>query len=220
MTTKNQCSVEGCAGLEVAKTFCDTHYRRWKKHGDPTITKERKRPVCSVPECGRPHAAHGFCPLHLHRWQKFGSTAAPPRGRRPRTVCTQCGKKAFAAKLCREHYSEMNVATAPPCTEGGCENPRIARGLCSTHYNNWRRYSGEFPQCPVPGCELSLTKGGLCDTHYKRLRRTGSLEANVGRSFAERQIFEFVKTIAPHAVQSSRSIIKPYELDIYIPKEA
>ena len=30
-----ECSVEGCSFSTVARTFCNTHYRRFMKHGDP-----------------------------------------------------------------------------------------------------------------------------------------------------------------------------------------
>lgn len=29
------CVLDECEGLRVAKGYCDKHYRRWKKHGDP-----------------------------------------------------------------------------------------------------------------------------------------------------------------------------------------
>ena len=30
---RKPCSVEGCDSLSVAQDFCETHYRRWKRHG-------------------------------------------------------------------------------------------------------------------------------------------------------------------------------------------
>ena len=58
--------------------------------------------------------------------------------------------------------------------------------------------------------------------HHKRniIHGDPNVSAGGGRSVVEDAIFEFVKTISPQAVQSNRSIIKPYELDIYIPREA
>lgn len=33
------CSIDGCEGPTVARGWCDKHYRRWRKHGDPLVTK-------------------------------------------------------------------------------------------------------------------------------------------------------------------------------------
>jgi hypothetical protein len=41
-TGRRNCRVDNCSCLSVAKGFCDTHYRRWKKHGDPLCVKVEK----------------------------------------------------------------------------------------------------------------------------------------------------------------------------------
>lgn len=33
------CSVDGCENPHIARGWCDTHYRRWRKHGDPLIVR-------------------------------------------------------------------------------------------------------------------------------------------------------------------------------------
>lgn len=38
--TKTTCSVEECASKVVARGWCDKHYRRWRKHGDPLAVTE------------------------------------------------------------------------------------------------------------------------------------------------------------------------------------
>jgi DNA-binding CsgD family transcriptional regulator len=35
------CSVEGCDALALARSWCNRHYLRWRKYGDPTYTKYR-----------------------------------------------------------------------------------------------------------------------------------------------------------------------------------
>lgn len=40
-----------------------------------------------------------------------------------------------------------------------------------------------------------------------------------GTSHIERELFNFVKSIAPDAIENSRKIISPYEVDIYIPSK-
>lgn len=36
--TKRQCSIEGCTRTHYARTWCQTHYNAWRKHGDPLGT--------------------------------------------------------------------------------------------------------------------------------------------------------------------------------------
>lgn len=40
-----KCSVEGCEYKLLAKTYCSTHYKRFKKYGDPLIKKELRKPL-------------------------------------------------------------------------------------------------------------------------------------------------------------------------------
>lgn len=38
------CAVEGCERKHIARGWCDWHYRKWRKHGDPLSGREcRKR---------------------------------------------------------------------------------------------------------------------------------------------------------------------------------
>lgn len=38
-----RCSVEGCEKKKVARGWCDTHYRRWRIHGDATCNLRKSR---------------------------------------------------------------------------------------------------------------------------------------------------------------------------------
>lgn len=37
--TRGICSIEGCGRPHFGRTWCITHYQRWRKHGDPLIVK-------------------------------------------------------------------------------------------------------------------------------------------------------------------------------------
>lgn len=49
------CSVAGCVSVAATRGWCEKHYRRWKRHGDPLAAKKRWRcstdPVTGVKVC-------------------------------------------------------------------------------------------------------------------------------------------------------------------------
>lgn len=65
------CSVSGCAGKHYAKGWCNMHWNRWRKHGDPMLGARKTR-LCSVPGCGRKHLRNGYCNMHDIRNKKHG----------------------------------------------------------------------------------------------------------------------------------------------------
>ena len=71
-----QCSVPACESAHYAKSYCASHYMRWRKNGDPRpdqpLNKFGGNSRCSVEGCGRRNHAHGYCGAHLHRWQTWG----------------------------------------------------------------------------------------------------------------------------------------------------
>lgn len=38
------CTVDRCSKKHASKGFCDTHYSRWRRNGDPTIYSRAERP--------------------------------------------------------------------------------------------------------------------------------------------------------------------------------
>lgn len=63
-----QCSVPGCDHDRVAKGLCDMHWKRNKKHGDPTVGAKIIPPkTCTVPGCEAKHHAKGYCRKHHGR---------------------------------------------------------------------------------------------------------------------------------------------------------
>ena len=79
MTTvaRRVCAVDDCGRPHQARDYCQMHYRRWKRTGNPLIpgrvVSTVQRDGCDVEGCDHPHAAHGFCQLHHARWRRTGS---------------------------------------------------------------------------------------------------------------------------------------------------
>jgi HNH endonuclease len=69
------CAVETCGGGTVARGFCNKHYLRFKKFGDP-LALSRNAPGafsrCSVSDCPKPPLCRGLCNRHYIRWLKHG----------------------------------------------------------------------------------------------------------------------------------------------------
>jgi hypothetical protein len=63
------------------------------------------------------------------------------------------------------------------CTFEDCSKPYRCKGLCRTHYEQWRSGRPLFTRtpkkCSFDGCGRPHKAQGLCSQHYMRLLRTG-----------------------------------------------
>lgn len=81
------CTVADCDRPQVARGWCDTHYRQWRRTNKPPETARPWMPagtLCRHPECQRPriNGGRGWCTLHYERYRRYGE-AGLDRGRRP-----------------------------------------------------------------------------------------------------------------------------------------
>lgn len=77
MALRKLCSIEGCSRKHKAHGLCDTHYVRFRKHGDPNVclrVLERQDIFCSVDDCLERPLAKGLCKLHYSRNWNTGRT--------------------------------------------------------------------------------------------------------------------------------------------------
>ena len=73
------CSINGCERPAKGRGWCHTHWRRWRRHGDPEAVVLRQRSQCSVEDCERDVKRQGMCHLHAQRVLRSGATELPPR---------------------------------------------------------------------------------------------------------------------------------------------
>ena len=99
--------------------------------------------------------------------------------------CRDCLRPAIARSLCARCYrARIAVGRLPGgrlCNIEGCDRPGQARGMCSTHYAQWRRtppdQRHDAPlrrrphQCSAPGCDRLSRVHDMCRMHDRRSMR-------------------------------------------------
>jgi hypothetical protein len=75
------CSVPGCPEKHFGRSYCRTHYERWKRNGDPLFL-HRPGGRCAVDGCAVDVWARGYCRTHYRRFMRHGDplgSAPPPK---------------------------------------------------------------------------------------------------------------------------------------------
>lgn len=68
-----QCKVEGCSDFSSRLGYCNKHYKKYKKYGNPLTDKTKKKGLCTVIDCNRIHRCNGYCELHNYRFSIYGN---------------------------------------------------------------------------------------------------------------------------------------------------
>jgi hypothetical protein len=69
---KKECKADICIRTAITKGFCDKHYRRWKKHGNPDTVIIKVKNICKIADCENFAEGRGWCKKHYSRWQTHG----------------------------------------------------------------------------------------------------------------------------------------------------
>lgn len=115
---KATCSIPDCETPAFSRTWCRTHYNRWRRLGDPLAggpinhRGPRVEPgtPCAADGCDEPVKAKGYCKSHYSRLRKTGDVRADVRVRK-------------AGRM---------------CSIEGCPNPSRTRTWCHAHYRRFR----------------------------------------------------------------------------------
>lgn len=96
VTQVRLCSLDGCETVHEAKGFCKLHYRRFKKYGDPLVTKIYHAP-CIADGCDQISKSLGYCGMHYLRLRRHGNVdnAFDPK------QCSDC------SRIFTPHHSNM-----------------------------------------------------------------------------------------------------------------
>jgi hypothetical protein len=69
----NRCTIELCEGKAFGRGMCNKHYKRWWRHGDPSITQVIKDvKICTFEGCNNQYRSLGYCDMHYTRFKKYG----------------------------------------------------------------------------------------------------------------------------------------------------
>jgi hypothetical protein len=166
---RNICIVEACEAFVFGHGYCNAHYKRWRKSGDPGEAESRRQPgrVCSVEGCEKAYRASGFCSSHHRRWKDSGVVPETPialkRFRGIKGVCSRpgCEKLTQGSGYCPRHYGRLRLMQSYGLT-GFDEFDAL-----------WRRCKGE---CEICGRPLEQDdRNTAIDHDHKTLQARGIL---------------------------------------------
>lgn len=71
------CSIDGCERPAKVRGWCQVHYMRWYRNGDPEVGLRFNSPppedgLCTIDGCDKPAKARGWCDTHYMRWLHHG----------------------------------------------------------------------------------------------------------------------------------------------------
>lgn len=161
---RTRCSVPSCERFVKGHGFCEPHYRRWKRYGNPT---EKGRPgrapiygprrCCSIAGCVKAAQTRGWCRTHYSRFQRWGNPEEPSHRRVARVcVVTDCARPVAGHGFCVLHYERWRK-TGDPLKVSAVRKPK---SLC------------DFWECPNKAWRAS----GLCKRHHQQQLAAGIIE--------------------------------------------
>lgn len=80
------CSIDGCGNEHYAKGWCNLHWTRWRRNGDPLALPGRAvfiRQQCSIEGCTKLAKCRGWRAAHHEHWRRTGDPQTPHRPRQP-----------------------------------------------------------------------------------------------------------------------------------------
>lgn len=135
------CTIDGCNKKATRRGWCEKHYQRWLRHGDPLYINPNyavsKTGLCSMPGCIRKHLAKGLCELHYSR-RRAGWSASrllEIKRRRGQKKCSVqgCDGKHLAQGLCCKHYNRLKNNGSPDI----CSNEPRKANMTRSEFATW-----------------------------------------------------------------------------------
>lgn len=118
---KAQCSVEFCQQVVMARGYCNRHYQKWSKYGNPLAggTHRQGSNGCSVEDCTNTrHYALGYCEKHYKRIVAHGDTSVDGRRKVVNGLvrCGRCHLEKPLSDFTRDRSVSLGIAIyCKPC---------------------------------------------------------------------------------------------------------
>lgn len=117
MANLSLCSIPECGKNVIALGYCENHYRKFKRGGDPNGTRSpyQKSPdICIVDGCGKTPVGKGLCSSHYRRMAIYGDPlGAPERAPQRRCSLPNCSNLHLAKGYCKKHYNRFTLYGDP-----------------------------------------------------------------------------------------------------------
>lgn len=108
------CSIPECGKTVRARGWCNMHYTRWFKHGDPAVNKNIKpHRICSVEECSNSFYCKDLCKKHYGRLQAHGDPLMVTVQEKTKCVIVDCEKMQHAHTYCASHLYHFKAYGDP-----------------------------------------------------------------------------------------------------------
>ena len=133
--SKGICSIEDCQTRHYGKSYCNLHYKRWRKYGDPLrVRLPQSAHPCSIEDCELPGYVMKMCSKHYTRFLRYGDPLARLAGDELAGcyICVGCGQDRPGSEFsvpgksaCRECASRRRTARV---TFGRLDHPYHCAG--------------------------------------------------------------------------------------------
>lgn len=130
------CAIENCPKPARARGWCEGHYRRWKRHGNPTYSASD---YCKVSGCESVAVEFRWCEEHLEE-KKCGKADGKLFSRNPTCVTEKCQNPRYFLGRCEAHQKLIKLSSDPipdvpqRCKFPKCRNRKSSLGYCGGHY--------------------------------------------------------------------------------------
>jgi hypothetical protein len=128
-TGARKCSIDDCEKTAYKRGWCNAHYGRWQRLGDPlAVVDPSAKPVCKVSGCEVISVAKTLCNTHYRRWRIYGDV-----------------REDVPVVPTKERMKQADR----PCGLDGCDLRQVSHGLCQMHAKRWRKHGENFDRSPL-----------------------------------------------------------------------